>query len=67
MGPASAKKPTADGTSRMSASLIVFVASAATPGRSPAAASLDALGSMAVVRETVISEWGRIQMRWALE
>ena len=41
--------------------------SAATPRRSPAAASRDAAGSMAVANETVINEWGRIHTAYALE
>ena len=41
--------------------------SAATPGRSPAAASREAVGSMAVANETVINEWGRIHTAQALE
>ena len=39
----------------------------ATAGRSPAAASRDAVGSMAVASETVIKECGRIHIAYALE
>ena len=44
---------------------MVRVVSAATPARSPAAASREALGSIAVASETVISECGRIQIAYA--
>ena len=40
--------------------------SSATPARSPAAASREAAGSIAVASETVISECGRIQTAYAL-
>jgi hypothetical protein len=43
------------------------VVSAATPPRSPLAASREAAGSMAVASESVTRECGRIQRAYALE
>ena len=66
MGSESARKTIEAGTRAINDSLMVLRASAATPSRSSSAASRDALGSIAVARETVIRECGIIQIRLAL-
>ena len=65
MGSESARKTIEAGTRATSDSRIVLRASAATPSRSPSAASRDALGNIAVAKETVIRECGIIQIRLA--
>ena len=67
MGVDSDKNTAVAGTRKISASRAVFVISAATPARSPSAASLDALESIAVASDVVTSECGRIHSRCALE
>ena len=66
IGPDSARNATVAGTMATMASRTVLVNSPATPPKSPPAASRDALGSMAVARETVMRECGRIHSRCAL-
>ena len=60
------RKPTAAGSSAVTASRIARMVSSATPARSPAAASREAAGSIAVASDTVISECGRIHTAYAL-
>ena len=64
-GKPTTRNATALGSRKVLASRIVREVSAPTPAKSWAAASRDADGSMAVARETVRREWGRIQMRYA--
>ena len=62
-GTPSTRKPTAAGTRKVKARRRVRVVSAATPGMSWAAASREALGSIAVASDTVSREWGSSQTR----
>ena len=57
---------TAAGSRAVTASRMARMVSAATPARSPAAASREADGSIAVASETVINECGRIHTAYAL-
>ena len=65
-GRASATKPNAPRTMNVVARRNVRRVSAATPGRSLAAANRDADGSIAVASETVSSECGRIHTVYAV-